>query len=332
MKQPARRRVATSVVAFCLLGAAVSAAGALSATWPLLAAWYDCAQIDAAPTFDEARPWLEALAERAKAPAVAKSVVAKLGRGQDRLEVWLYTWLWKLDRDDSPALVSELGRAIRSDERLCARWSHYVRWREGESLWPRLARTCCRPDEPRPNFPCGVGDRWECSAGPRPELSLRAATDSAFGAGSASVRDLSALGLAWFAGMWPLPKPDAGAEATFTRWLRALEPFQRDLAFNAKLGRCYRDTEREPLPTLDLRPCSRLLLAEVPVPTWSGPSPVISPLAEFRVTPAKGGDVDILWPNPSTSPPEFTPPTGEHRRFQLRGGLHRSTGSRSDTP
>jgi hypothetical protein len=132
--------------------------------------------------------------------------------------------------------------------------------------------------------------------------------------------------------MWPLPKPDAGAEATFTRWLRDFEPFQRDLVFNAKLARCYRETERDPLPTLDLRPCSRLPLARVPVPTWSGPAPEISPLAEFRVVPQKGADVDILWPNPSTSPPESTSPTGEHRRFQWRGGLHRSTGSRSDTP
>lgn len=232
--------------------AALVLVGFVVGDWPVLVAHYHTWRIQEAETYEAAQPWLEEFHASAKNHHAASAFVNGLRPGRERLMTWFFAWLEHAEKPE-PVLIEAFEKRLQRDEMLLASWSHYLRWRRGPELWSYLSSLS--PSQPVDeaedtedlviNYPCGTGP-----GGILQQISFQT-MDEINGDTEESLiqAQLSTLGIAWFVGMWPLPKGD-NPELALASWMQALRPFSRQAVHDDKLGCCLRDAERTPLPEL----------------------------------------------------------------------------------
>ena len=253
-------------------GSALLVVGGFAASWPLLLARHRCQRLDEASTFAEAKPWLDLLtADAGEKGAGGEALLSSLGGSRHRLTAWFFHAV--MEEALPAASVEAFGRRIERDEALLAVWSHYVRWvLEGET-WSYLSGLS-RPgvEEPSSLFPCftPVNEIVVSTSGGSAGLTFVAATG---GDAAGASKRLERLAIAWFVGMTPLPRLDEDVEARLAGWLSGARPFLRHLVYDGARGRCKREEEFEPLPTLTPFSERGLPVPETPLPGWTGAPP-----------------------------------------------------------
>jgi hypothetical protein len=251
-------------------GSALLVAGALAASWPLVLARYRLQRLDQALTFAEARPWLDLLAADGAEPGGGGALLSSLGGSRPRLTAWFFQGVVEGALPD--VVVEAFARRVAGDEALLASWSHYVRWAMGDELWgylTRLSGAGAGAEEPAGLFPCvttvdGTGLRVRAAAVSQVTFVVH---------DHKPAKRLEGLALAWFLGMTPLPLLDGSVEDQLAAWLRGARPFLRHLVHDDALGRCKRETEFEPLPTLTPFSERGLPVPQAPLPEWKGQAP-----------------------------------------------------------
>jgi hypothetical protein len=124
---------------------ALAAAGVLVADWPLVATQYRLFRLDAARTWGEAMPHIDALLARAGNPRSSALVAASLGTRREALTYWVLQTIAGSARQGhksmylaslAPALpwILSLGERLERDDELLRVWAHFIRWRELEKV------------------------------------------------------------------------------------------------------------------------------------------------------------------------------------------------------
>jgi hypothetical protein len=249
-------------------GSALLVVGGFAASWPLLLARYRCQRLDQASTFAEAKPWLDLLtADAGEATVGSEALLSSLGGSRQRLTAWFFQGV--ADRALPAGIVQSFAVRIERDEALLAAWSHYVRWALGSETWQYLSGLS-RPaaETIAGSFPCHTPVNTIHIHGSQDAMAVtlvRVAQDP--------TKQAERLALAWYLGMTPLPRLDEDIEARLAAWLAGARPFLRHLVHDEALGRCKREEEFEPLPTLTPFSERGLPLPQAPLPGWTGPPP-----------------------------------------------------------
>ncbi len=269
---PSRRLRRAKLAVLCLAPAAALVITVFVVRdWHVVLAHYHAWRLERAETYDDALPSLLAIAGDISKPGTSGAVLGKIGPSHSRLSFWVFTAVERGVFMDE-ALLADLGRRVRQDEVVLAWWSHYVRWAHGTAVWSFLPPIDAQEPEEDIAFPCGDlasprnAQRQAAGAPPPRPLSVPG--------GGTSLTGLRVLGLAWFLGMWPLPEPGRDPREQLADWWTRLKPFYRHLAHDPKLGRCKRDTEFEPLPTLGFK---ELSAPAIPLPGWTDAVPRLPP-------------------------------------------------------
>jgi hypothetical protein len=275
-------------------GAALLVAGAFVASWPLLVARYRCHRLDEAATYAEARPWLDLLAADAGKPDPGvEALLSSLGGSRPSLTLWFFQGV--LEGAIPSGTLRTFALRMERDESILASWSHYVRWVRGDELWGYLSSLSSGGPEAEggESFPCFTPG---ATSGPRvgqmaPSATMvvqATATPAEEGHVHATPKQIEGLALAWYLGITPLPGLDGIVEGRIAEWLRGARPFLRHLVHDDALGRCKRETEFEPLPSLTPYSERGLPVPDVPLPGWTGPPPP-RPRGAGTGVPAPGG-------------------------------------------
>ncbi|MBI4600930.1 MAG: hypothetical protein HY721_03130 [Planctomycetes bacterium] len=280
----ARRRLwivaAAGIAAACVLGAAVVG------YWDVILTHYRAHRLEEARTFEEAAPWLDELLSGAARPPAARSFLETLGAARPWRTFWFFARVADGASEKSPLVEAFAGRLPR-DERLLAAWSHFVRWQRGPGLWAELdAMSPHMAEVPESGFRCAtfvqsgdfvvrVGQAGGTSTGSFPGggssfLPLLSTATVDFGSLSSS---LEAVGIAWFLGLSPVPRPSEEPRKALEAWLGRFRPFLLDTTYDPARGRCKREGEEDPAPTSKAFAERDLPVPDVPLPGWKGPVP-----------------------------------------------------------
>src|SRR2546428_6105323 len=109
--------------------------------WHLLAAHYHMGRLAEATTFEEAKPWLEALARDSQNPDACVLILEKIGGDRQELTYWFFSYISLRPPAPLLPLLRSFAERLDRDERLLSLWAHYLRWREGRNFVEMLERT-----------------------------------------------------------------------------------------------------------------------------------------------------------------------------------------------
>jgi hypothetical protein len=270
--------------------AAIVVVGLLVAEWPGLVAHWRCSRLDEARTFDEALPTLEALAAASDGSNTGGVLLGKLGIGHPRLTVWFFAWA-DTGQASSRHLLENFGQRLEADEKLLACWSEFVRWREGAQLGSYLdglAPPIQENQDENVTIVCGTTSIGIGVLAPMPRGSSVGWKVQM--SREAPKSNLRVLGIAWFLGMWPLPKRGPDCEKQLASWLAQSTPFRRLFELDESRRRCKRESEAAPLP--ELAPYSErdFGVPDKPLANWVGAAPdfVLEPTSEITLFPNSG--------------------------------------------
>jgi hypothetical protein len=256
-------------VAVSLLGAGVVGLALWFCVHPhLLAAHYHAWRLAEAKTFEEARPWLEALAGDCQKPEACEAIVGRLREDQEKLTFWFFASVLGQPPESMLPLLQGFTEHLDADERLLSLWAHFLLWRSGR----------------------GIREKIDASY----EAAMEA-KDSQFGflfekfaISDLTFHQLKAMNLAsaWFFGLRPLPTITlaslkkaktwedvevASGDRQIGTWLREEKPYLR---FRQDVERFVKDEGNYAKP--DPSPLGeRFSLISSPFPHWEGPIPEI---------------------------------------------------------
>jgi hypothetical protein len=97
--------------------------------WPRVVLEYHASRVEAASTWQEARPRLGSLARDAARPDAAPLIARKLGSGNGMLTFWVFEAVMREAQVLGPQLLEAVSLRIDQDPRLLSLWSHYLCWR-----------------------------------------------------------------------------------------------------------------------------------------------------------------------------------------------------------